>query len=284
MRSGAVPRAERSGFHRVVDVEVGDLRQAIAALDGVATLARAHSVGPRALTDLLPELRTTCMALPATIANALLATCDVLALSTGMVDEARAVIPSLVSAARAATGDVLGAIDAIESKNLGAKTRISLQRACDHAVERLAPIRCSVELLQRASIGEPVTVALDEVLGELDNCQLSGPTVTVLFRGEVDTSIVVYPQVAVGVLQGMLSCVRQLNSGDAFTAAAELQDGRLVLEFRPRSASDGEGEALSVSAWRPAPYDELVLRLAAATLAAQVAIRGNAVRLNLLRV
>jgi len=279
----AVPRAERSGSHRVVDVEVGDLREAIAAIAGLATLARSQGVGPRALNDLLPGLRTTCASVPCTVANALVAACDVVALSTGLEVEARAALEALVGATRRTADDVLVAVEAAENKGLGARTRLALQAACDRAVEDLARVRYSIELLQRASTGEPVPVALDDLLRELDGGYLGGTPVELTMLGAVDETIAVHPRIGVAVLLGALTRARALGGGTAFVTEAVARGDAVSVSFRKRAPGDAEGPTVRVTVPEPAPYDELVLGLAAATLAAPLVVDGRTVRLDLLR-
>lgn len=279
----AVPRAERSGSHRVVDVEVGDVREAIAAFAGVATLARAQGVGPKALRDLLPELRSTCLAAPSAVATALLPACDVVALSTGLELETRDALDALVGSARRAARDVLDAVDTAEHKGLGARTRLALQAACDRAVEELARVRYAIELLQRASMGEPVPVALEDLLRELDAGELGGTPVELVLSGAIDESVAVHPRVAVAVLLGALTRARALTGGVSFLAHAQVIGDRVAVEIRKRSPQDPAGPAVRVTVPEPVAHDELVQRLSAATLAAPLHVDARTVRLDLLR-
>jgi len=279
----AVPRAERSGSHRVVDVEVGDLREAIAAIAGVATLARAQGVGPRALKDLLPGLRQTCATVPSTVATALVAACDVVALSTGLEVESRAALDALVGATRRTADEVLVAVDAAEQKGLGARTRLALQAACDRAVEELARVRYSIELLQRASTGEPVPVALDDLLRELDGGYLGGTPIELTLLGAIDETVAVHPRIGVAVLLGALTRARALGGGTSFVCETAVRGDAVSISFHPRGARDGDGPTVRVTVPDPAPYDELVLGLAAASLAAPLVVDARTVRLDLLR-
>jgi hypothetical protein len=279
----AVPRAERSGSHRVLEVEVGDVREAIATIAGVATLARAQGVGPKALRDLLPDLRTTCLAIPATVASALIPACDVVALSTGLDDDARRVLDALVGTARRTAHDVLAAIEAAESRGLGARTRLALQAACDAAVEELARVRYAIELLQRASMGEPVPVAVDELLRELDVGDLGGTPVELSLLGDVQQTVAVHPRIGVAVLLGALTRVRALAGGASFVADTHVNEHHVSVQLRRRAANDPDGAVVRVTVPEPAAYDEVLLRLVAATLAAPLVVDGRTVRLDLLR-
>jgi hypothetical protein len=279
----AVPRAERSGSHRVVDVEVGDVREAIAAIGGVATLARAQGVGPKALKDLLPGLRATCVAAPSTVAAALIPACDVVALSTGLEAEARAALEALIAATRRAADEVIVAIDAAEQKGLGARTRLSLQAACDSAVEALARVRYAIELLQRASTGEPLPVAVEDLLGELDGGELGGTPVDLVLSGAIDDTVAVHPRIGVAVLLGALTRARTLAGGTSFVAVATVERDSIAITFRRRVSTDPDQPTVRVAVPELMPYDELVLELAAATLAAPLTVDGRAVRVDLLR-
>lgn len=280
----AVPRAERSGSHRVIDVEVGDLREAIATIAGVATLARAQGVGPKALRDLLPGLRSACVAVPSTVASALVQACDVVALATGLEADARAALDALVSSSRRTADEVIAALDAAEQKGLGARTRLSLQAACDRAVEDLARVRYAIELLQRASMGEPLPVALDDLLRELDGGELGGTPVELSLLGEFEDTVAVHPRIGIAVLLGALSRARTLAGGTAFVASAKsTEDDRIAVTFRRRAPTDPEATTVRVTVPDEVPYDEVVLRLAAATLAAPMIVEGRTVRLDLLR-
>ncbi|GAC1371097.1 MAG: hypothetical protein NVS3B10_27390 [Polyangiales bacterium] len=279
MTGVAVPRAERSGSHRVVEVELGDVRQRIAAIAGVGTLARAQGVGPKALRDALPELRAACTSAPAAVAHALLPACDVVALSTGLTEEARAVVDALVGATRVASNAVLAAIDAGERKGIGARTRLTLQAACEEAVEVLTRVRWAVELLQRASLGEPVVVALDDLLRELDAGELGGTEVEVGPCGALDASVAVQPRVATAVLLAAVAHLHSTTHARRYVLEASLTDRRVRLEVRP-----GEPRSSFVVRARvppPAPYDALVLRLTAATLAAPLTLGESSVVVEL---
>lgn len=279
----AVPRAERSGSHRVVEVEVGDVREAIATIAGVATLARAQGVGPKALRDLLPGLRATCVAAPTTVAAALIPACDVVALSTGLEIESRAALDALVSATRATTDQIVAAIDAAEAKGLGARTRLALQAACDHAVEDLTRVRYSIELLQRASTGEPLAVAVDDLLRELDGGYLGGTPVELTLMGALEDAIAVHPRIGIAVLLGALGRARALSPGHAFVAHAKREGGAIAVTFRKRAPGDAVSPMVRVTVPEPMPFDALVLDLTAATLAAPLTVEGRTVRVDLLR-
>ena len=291
MTGMAIPHAERSGSHRVVEVEIGDVRQVIAALAGVATLARAQGVGPRALKDALPELRTACIASPAIVASALLPSCDVVALSTGLAEGARSALDQLVLVTREAATGVLAAIAQGERRGLGARTRLALQDACDFAVETLTRVRFAIELLQRASMGEPLPVSLDDLLRELDFGELGGATVTLTLLGTLDETVAVQPRVATAVLLGAVARTRamQLASGRgdglSFVVTASTMDNRVRVEVRPSRVGRPEPSAPTVQVVvpDPAPYDELVLSLAAATMAAPITADSEGVAIDLVR-
>lgn len=283
MAGTAVPRAERSGSHRVVDVEVGDLREAIATIAGVATLARAQGVGPRALGDLLPGLRSACTTVPSTVAAALVQACDVVALATGLEADARAALDGLVASSRRTADEVVAALDAAEHKGLGARTRLALQASCDRAVDELARVRYAVELLQRASMTEPLPIALDDLLRELDGGELGGTPVELSLLGGIDETVAVHPRIGIAVLLGALARARSLAGGTAFVASASRHDDRVAVTFRRHAAGDSDTNTVRVTVPDEVAYDELVLRLAAATLAAPFLVEGRTVRLDLLR-
>lgn len=267
----------------MVDVEVGDIREAIASIAGVATLARAQGIGPKALRDLLPGLRSTCLEIPARVAKALVQACDVVALATGLDADSRGALEALVAAARRSADEVLVAIEAAEQKGLGARTRLSLQAACDRTVEELARVRHAIELLQRASMGEPLPIALDDLLHELDGDELGGAPVELTLLGDLDHTVVVQPRIALAVMLGALAHVRALVGGTSFVAATSATADRVSVTFRRRAAGDGDGDTIQVTVPDEVAYDQLVLRLASATLAAPLVLDGRAVRLDLLR-
>jgi hypothetical protein len=280
----AIPRAERSGSHRVVDVEVGDVRQVIAALAGVATLARAQGVGPRALRDALPELRTACIAAPAVVAGALLPACDVVALSTGLETEARAALDQIVLVTRQAVTEVAVAAEIAEKKGVGARTRLGLQGACDAAVEVLARVRWAVELVQRASMGEPVPVALDDLLCEIDGGELGGTSVELIPTGIPDVAVAVHPRVATSVLLGLLAELYARTQATTYALTARTGEGKLVLEVRPGpSRPPRDAEPIRVIVPPPAAFDPVVVNLAAATLAAPIHRDGDSISIQLPR-
>lgn len=259
------------------------MREAIATIAGVATLARAQGVGPKALRDLLPGLRSTCVAAPATVAAALIPACDVVSLSTGLDAEAHDALDALVSATRRTTDEIVAAIDAAEQKGLGARTRLALQAACDRAVEDLARVRYAIELLQRASTGEPLPVALDDLLRELDAGELGGTPLSLTLCGDLEDAIAVNPRIGVAVLLGALSRARAIAGGTSFIAEARRVGDRVAVTFRRRAPGDPESPSVRVTVPEPMPFDDLVLGLAAATLAAPLTVDGRAVRLDLLR-
>jgi hypothetical protein len=283
MAGVAVPRADRSGKHRVVDVEVGDVRALVAQVGGVATLARAQGVGPKALRDALPELRAACAAAPASIAHAVLPACDVVALSTGLSEDARAVVDALVGVTRSAMSEVTAAIDGCERRGIVARTRLALQSSCDHAVEVLARARWSIELLQRASLAQPVPVPLEDLFRELEQGdELGGPDVRVALVGAVDAVVAVHPRVATAVLLGAIGCAHAVVGGRALVVrATSIDGGRVRLEVRAGEAADAR-EVIMLPVPRPAPYEERVVRVAAATLAAPMHVDESGAVLELL--
>jgi hypothetical protein len=275
---------------------VGDLREAIATVAGVATLARAQGVGPKALRDLLPGLRASCEAVPATVAAALMQACEVVALSTGLEADARAALEALVAFARRTAEDVLAALENAELHGIGARTRLALQAACDRAVEDLARVRYSVELLQRASMSEPLPIALDDLLRELDGGELGGAPVELALGSGVCETVAVHPRLGTAVLLGALARARRLSGGTTFLASAVVHGDRVRLTLRgcTRDAHDEAGQAdeanralvhatVHVTVPDELPHDALVLGLAAASLAAPLVTEGEAVRLDLLR-
>ncbi len=283
MAVSAVPRVEESGSHPVVAIEVGDLRQVIAAFGGVATLARAQGVGPRALREALPELRTACLAAPAIVAGALLASCDVVALSTGLTQEAHAALDGLVIIAREGVAGVRSSIDACERKGVGAKTRLSLQAACDHAVETLTRVRWAVELLQRASVGEPVPVAIDDLLREVDRGEVGGPIVELAMEGDLDVVVAVQPWVATAVLAGMLGRVVAADPSVMLVVTVTSVGDRVRVACR-RGPPPAGAATLRLTVADPCAVDDLVLQLAAATIAAPLVLSGADSSVELLRV
>ncbi len=293
---------------------MGDLRQAIASLSGVATLARMQGVGPRALKDLLPELQATCEALPKTVAAALVPATEVVALSTGLATDAHATLDALVTESRDIAAEVLLAIEGLYGREgrgrsggsdkrpssvpprssapppmsgISARARLRLEATCASAVERMAHVRWAIELLQRASLSDPTPVSLEELVRELDQGELDGPTVAVTWLGALSVTVAVQPLVAMAVLQGALGrCRQRLGSAAfaAFAAVVSLEGSGAVIELRARRDDDPPGTTIRVWAPEPMPYDDLVLRLAAATMAAPVHDEPAAVRVELLRV
>jgi hypothetical protein len=286
VRQIAVPRAERSGSHLVVDVEVGDVRQIVAAVAGVATMARAQGVGPRALRDLLPELRAAVTPVAHVVARALLPAADVIALSTGLADEARRAVDAIVGSARRAGERVLAAVEEAERRGIGARTRLALQAACDDGVDTLARVRAAIELLQRASASEPLAVSLDDLFHELDG-ELGGETVDLYVDyvdGEASTMVAVQPRVATALLAGALARVRATRPADAFGArVTTVENGRVRVEIAPLDLAPAGRAPLIVHVPSVTRYDELVLGLAAASLAAPLGFELDHARIDLLR-
>jgi hypothetical protein len=284
VRQVAVPRAERSGSHLVLDVEVGDVRQIVAAIAGVATMARAQGVGPRALRDLLPELRAAVIPVAGVVARALLPAADVIALATGLADEARRTVDAIVTSARRAGEKVLAAIEEAERRGIGARTRLALQAACDDAVDALAHVRAAIELLQRVSASEPLAVSIDDLFHELDG-ELGGETIDLYVDGDVTAMVAVQPRVATALLVGALGRVRAGRDAPAFHAliTSSPAEGRVRVDL---SALDGAPPArapLIVHVPTSTAYDELVLGLAAASLAAPLGFGLDRARIDLLR-
>ena len=283
MAEVAVPRAERSGSHLVVDVEVGDIRQIIAAIAGVATMARAQGVGPRVLRDLLPELGAAVRPLPAVVARAVLPAADVIALSTGLAEESRRAVDAVCSAARRAGERVLAAIEEAERRGVGARTRLALQAACDEAVEVLSHVRSAIELLQRASASEPLPVSIGDLLHELDG-EVGGEPVDLYVEGDIGVTVAVQPRVATALLVGALGRVRGSTPAKAYRArVTSLAEGRVRVELDAMAAPIAGKTPLSVPVWTSAAYDDVVLGLAAASLAAPLGLEPGHARIDLLR-
>jgi hypothetical protein len=266
--SNALPRADRSGAYRIVDLEIGDMRQTIAAIGGIATFARAASVGPRALMELLPELQAACAAVPELVTRALVPACDVISLATGMPSETRGALESIVESSRAA----------VAVRTPGARSRIALQRSCESAVDALARARSSIELLQRASLGEPLTVSVDELLADLEQADV-GRVVYLDVSGAIDAAVHVQPHVASALLLGVLACVAESPRTDALSLRAQREGHRVALCIGPASPDDG---AFRIATRVPtlAAHDRQVLTLAAASLAAEVHLDATSATLR----
>jgi hypothetical protein len=265
-------------------VEVGDVRQIVAAIAGVATMARAQGVGTRALRDLLPELHTAVAPVATVVARALLPAADVVALSTGLADESRRAVDAIVGAARRAGEKVIAAVEEAERRGIGARTRLALQAACDEAVDALAHVRAAIELLQRASASEPLGVSLDDLFHELDG-ELGGETLDLYVEGDVSLMVAVQPRVATALLVGALARVRATRPAPAFVARidASAESGRVRVELRPIDEAPPGRAPLIVHVPEVVVYDELVLGLAAASLAAPLGFELDRARIDLLR-
>jgi hypothetical protein len=276
--SNALPRADRSGAYRIVDLEIGDMRQTIAAIGGIATFARAASVGPRALMELLPELQAACAAVPELVTRALVPACDVISLATGMPSETRGALESIVESSRAAVAPVLDVIGTVGVRTPGARSRIALQRSCESAVDALARARSSIELLQRASLGEPLTVSVDELLADLEQADV-GRVVYLDVSGAIDAAVHVQPHVASALLLGVLACVAESPRTDALSLRAQREGHRVALCIGPASPDDG---AFRIATRVPtlAAHDRQVLTLAAASLAAEVHLDATSATLR----
>jgi hypothetical protein len=214
------------------------------------------------------------------------------------------VVDALVGVTRAAMSTVVAAIETCERRGIVARTRLALQSACDDAVDVLARVRWSIELLQRASLAQPVAVLLEDLVHELDQADeraaisgratrdtrgritfdpaaLGGVDVRVAFVGALDVAVAVHPRVATAVLLGAIGCAHALVGGPALVVRSSVEDGRVRLEVRAGEAADAR-DVLMLTVPRPAPYEERVVRLAAATLAAPMHVDESGVVLELL--
>ncbi len=303
MPAAPFPSAERSGAHRIAHTEVGDVREVIATIAGFATMARAQSVGPRALRDMLPELQRAAESAEPAVMRAVVAACEVLGLSTGLVTEAGLAAERLLQATRTATEPLRLAIEAAAgvavgprapsralgarpSAGLGAKARITLQSTCQEAVEQLLEVRSAAELLLRASACEPLPIALEDLLSELAAGELGG-TEEIVLESRVDPALLVAvaPKVAVPLLQRILSLLVSATPDTRHFALVSREDaGRVRLELTP-ARRDPVGGLPRPGRRSPGPrflipraraYDAPVVALAAGALAATLHLHGSA--------
>lgn len=306
MTAAPFPSAERSGAHRIAHTEVGDVREVIATIAGFATMARAQSVGPRALRDMLPELQHAAESADPAVMRAVVAACEVLGLSTGLVTEAGLAAERLLEATRTATEPLRLAIEAAAgaasgprstvsprtlggrpSAGLGAKARITLQSACQDAVEHLLEVRSAAELLLRASTCEPLPIALEDLISELSAGELGGSEEIVL-ESRVDPALLVAvaPKVAVPLLQRVLSLALASGVEGHFELVSREEAGRVRLELglRPggRSSRAGRRSGQRFLIPRARAYDAPVVALAAGALAATVNLHGSSAEVSFL--
>lgn len=297
---------DRSGFHRVVDSEAFALRELLAAVGAVGALARSPSIGPRALREELADLRAACDSAPVQIASSLVASCDVVALSTGLLDESRSVCDGLVRLVATVCAKVILAVDDAKSRGLGARTRLALQAACDEAIVRLSEVGYAVEVLQHAASGRPIPLVVSDLFRELElppRHVVAPPNeslgLVLGVSGDIETPVVVQPRNAKALFQGAMQMLyapaQQRSASRAMTAMAEVHrmpdggrsasaegGGRVRIAFRPVPPSalaprTGRTAEPSTAIWTlQIPFDPSVtvapplLRLALASVAGDI--------------
>lgn len=283
MTAASIPSAERSGTHRIAHAEVGDVREVIATIAGFATMARAQTVGPRALREMLPELWTAAECAEPAVMRAVVGSCEVLGLSTGAVTEAGQAAERLLEATRDATRPLRSAVEAAMASSgarspraaLGARARIALQSACQETVEALVEVRAATELLLRASTCEPLAIGLDDLLSELAVSDANGER-EVLLEGAVEAlTVAVAPKVAVPMLQRVLSQAVATTGAQRFELVSSASPGTVSLRLSPLPATRGPTRARRAVRLRlapPRPFDLPVVALAAGALAATVSV------------
>lgn len=300
MTAASIPSAERSGTHRIAHAEVGDVREVIATIAGFATMARAQTVGPRALRDLLPELWSATECAEPAVMRAVVGSCEVLGLSTGAVSEAGSAAERLLEATRDATRPLRAAVEAAMASSpprtqraaLGARTRIALQNACQQTVEALVEVRAATELLLRASTCEPLAVGLEDLLSELVLSDTNNGR-EVSLEGALDptVAVAVAPKVAVPMLHRVLSRLVQPTDGEQgvlrFELSSRAAPGSVTLVLTRSTSASTRGStrprrALRLRVPPPRPFDPPVVTLAAGALAAKVSLQASGAQITFL--
>lgn len=160
-----LPYEERSGEHRIVAADAGSLREIVAALRMVSSSARSRGVSSTALAGALGELENAVRAAQSSIAGTLLPSIEVVALATGLHDEAERVSTAILTAATRALTDVGELLGRVRSaRSLRASTRLELERKCDASATTLESVTLAIETLQRASVGHPIPLAVGDLL------------------------------------------------------------------------------------------------------------------------
>jgi hypothetical protein len=136
----------------------GVLRDALASLRNLEHLLRSPRVGPRALSQVIPDLRELCDPFEASVGEIMLHVGE----KAGASGAARA----LAQHARLACARLRQALDQASSSMMGAKPRLAFEAQVEQAGTELNAVRRLTDLLSRAMEQAETELDIEEVVSE----------------------------------------------------------------------------------------------------------------------
>lgn len=137
----------------------GTVRDALGGLRNVEQLLGSLRVGPRALSSVLPDIRTSCPALAAAIAG-------LGSLIGSKLVEATHITTALNQLTQARLDELVSVIESLEQQQLHAKNRLRLEEAVCNATRDIEAIVDLVDLLGEVAWGRTMSLDVSEVARE----------------------------------------------------------------------------------------------------------------------
>lgn len=143
----------RAGAYR------GTVRDALGGLRNLEQLLGSLRVGPRALSSILPDVRTSCPAL----ANAIVGLIDLLG---SRLPDARAIVTGLSASTQSRVDELTRAIESVARQSLNAKNRLRLEEAVSTVTRDIEAIVDLVDMLGEVAWGRTMSLDVSEVARE----------------------------------------------------------------------------------------------------------------------
>ncbi len=240
----------------------GTVRDALGGLRNLEQLLGSLRVGPRALTSVLPDVRSSCPALCEAIDG--LAT-----LVVGKLPDAEGIAVALRKLTRGRLDSLAAEIGALEQQSLNAKNRLRLEEAVSNAARDIEAIVDLVDVLGEVAWGRTMSLDISEVAREAYRSSEPAGSPQPAFRltlvsDSTSGEHVSSPRALTLILQHLVrwsvGCVPNMIPVVA-VMLRQNQQVEITIQEGPSA-----GEARWVSGRRLLPLSEEVLRIAASAM------------------
>jgi hypothetical protein len=261
------------------EVYRGTVRDALGGLRNLEQLLGSLRVGPRALSSILPDVRSSCPALSEAIDG--LAT-----LVVAKLPDAEGIALALRQLARGRLDSLATEISALEQQSLNAKNRLRLEEAVSNVTRDVESIVDLVDLLGEVAWGRTMSLDISEVAREA--YRSSEPAGSpqpanrlTLVSDNTSGEHVSSPRALTLILQHLVrwsvGCVPSMSP----VVSVKLRENQQV-EITIQDGSSSTGEARWAPGRRLLPLSEEVLRIAARAMQLNLELRRDTGQVQLL--
>jgi hypothetical protein len=251
----------------------GTFREALAALRNVTSLARSRNVGPKAMLDVLSDVRAGCRGL-----------------GQALDDLLRAMRPRLCEIAANELGAFLRErlsvldveLDTARSSNMAARDRLRLEQALEQLIAELDAAHALIGMLEASVIGPPLAVEPLEVLLQTYATPPSGAHVRrfvpTIVSGPPDLQLATRPRALAALIGAAAEFSAEGRRGTPwvqFSGTSDTWSAVTTLEATP------EGDSIAVWGYGVIPPTLACLHASAHCLGMQLSWDASGPRLEL---